>query len=462
MKKVLLTALAALTFGSAAMAQKIDNSQDLRFRSISEASKPFNKKSLNKTKGFVSDWYSIMDMIEKSNVGTSLTGFVNFLTHDSLNKFVEDDGAVRYGGWQSVGQVIDPKDDLILNTEKPNNQLSRFNSYKCDSIAFQYLYVRNVDSISDGMGGKTNVVDTLFIAYFAAAQIDKLQFTSSGEKLAMVDWDYATRLPKNYVTMQTILLPNGANGDVDTTRALNNDGGFENSWTSKIAQFPAPAGMVINANPNGSTTANLVGFSYTFKSGIPAVIGNDTAVMVYQKDPISAPSGMRRTNYFGCRFTQNSGSIGWENKNFWNTSLFALKNTSYVDDGQPNSWKGYVSGNAFTSDLFLESWFHLTSDTSGVKPGVGFNEESNMKISRIFPNPAKSNVTVGMELFSTSDVKVSIVNIMGQEVSALSFPNTAKGVIEIPVSLNNVAPGVYVINITAGNNTSSQKLVIAE
>jgi hypothetical protein len=312
------------------------------------------------------------------------------------------------------------------------------------------------------MGGKTNVVDTLFIAYFAAAQIDKLQFTSSGEKLAMVDWDYAKRLPANYVTMQTILLPNGANGDVDTTRALNNDGGFENSWTSKIAQFPAPAGMVINANPNGSTTANLVGFAYTFKSGIPAVVGNDTAVMVYQKDPISAPSGMRRTNYFGCRFTQNSGSIGWENKNFWNTSLFALKSTSYVDDGQPNSWKGYVSGNAFTSDLFLESWFHLTSDTSGVKPGVGFNEESNMKISRIFPNPAKSNVTVGMELFSTSDVKVSIVNIMGQEVSSLSFPNTAKGVIEIPVSLNNVAPGVYVINVTAGNNTSSQKLVIAE
>jgi hypothetical protein len=51
---------------------------------------------------------------------------------------------------------------------------------------------------------------------------------------------------------------------------------------------------------------------------------------------------------------------------------------------------------------------------------------------------------------------------MGQEVSSLSFPKTAKGVVEIPVSLNNITPGVYVINVTAGNSTSSQKLVIAE
>ncbi|MDZ4666802.1 MAG: T9SS type A sorting domain-containing protein [bacterium] len=462
MKKVLLTALAALTFGLAAMAQKIDNSQDPRFRSMDQTIKPFNQKSLNKTKGFVSDWYSIMDMIDKSNVGTSLTGFVNFLTHDSLNKFIEDDGTIRYGGWQSVGQIIDPKDDLILNTDKLLNQLSRFNSYKCDSIAFQYLYGRNVDSISDGMGGMAPVTDTVFIAYFAAGQINKLEFNVSKDKLATVSWDYAKRLPANLVKMDTILLSTGANGMLDTTRVSNNDGGFENGWFSKIASFPAPAGMKVVANPNGSTTANLVGFSYTFKSGIPAVIGTDTAVMVYQKDPTTAPAGMRRTNYFGCRFTQNSGAIGWENKTFWNTSLFALKSTSYKDDGQPNSWKGYIAGNAFTQDLFLESWFHLTTDTSGTKPGVGFNEVGNVKISSIFPNPASTSVKVGMELFTTSDVTVSIVNLMGQEVSSLSFPNTAKGVIEIPVSLNNLTAGVYVINVTAGNSTSSQKLVVAE
>jgi hypothetical protein len=462
MKKLLLTALAALTLGTATMAQKIDNSKDRRFLPANEASNPFNKKSLNKGGEAISDWYSFMDMIDKSNVGSTLTGFVNFMTHDSLNKFVEDDGVVRYGGWQSVGQILDPKDDLIELTATPQNKLSVYNSYKCDSIAFQYLYVRNVDSISDGMGGKTNVVDTVFIAYFAGSQIRKLQFTSSGDKLGLVDWNYAKRLPANMVKMDTILLGVGANGLIDTTRASNNNGGFENSWFSKIAQFPAPAGMKINANPNGSTVANLVGFTYTFKSGIPAVVGTDTAVMVYQKDPSTAPAGMRRTNYFGCRFSQNSGSIGWENKNFWNTSLFALKNTSYVDDGNPNSWKGYVSGNAFTADLFLESWFHITVDTSGGKPGVGFNEVENVKINNVYPNPATSVVNVNFELASAGDVTIKIYDLLGHEVSLLSYPKTSKGRYEIPVNTSNLNTGVYVISINAGNNTKTQKFTVTK
>lgn len=233
MKKVLLTAIAAVTIGTAAMAQKIDNSKDRRFVSVSEKANPFNTKSLAKGGDFISDWYSVMDMIEKSNVGSSLTTFVNFIMWDSLAKFVNDDATINYGGWQGAGQVLDPKDDLILLTDNPQNQLTRFNSYKCDSIAFSYLYVRNVDSISDGMGGKTNVVDTLFVAYFAGSQIDKLQFTSSGDKLALIDWNYTKRAPANYVTMDTILLPSGANGIIDTTRVSNNDGGFENGWFSK-------------------------------------------------------------------------------------------------------------------------------------------------------------------------------------------------------------------------------------
>ena len=90
MKKLLLTALAALTIGSAAMAQKIDNSKDRRFQSVGEARNPFHTKSLGKGGTMVSDWFSIMDMIDQSNVGTSLTPFVNFMVHDSLAKNVEN------------------------------------------------------------------------------------------------------------------------------------------------------------------------------------------------------------------------------------------------------------------------------------------------------------------------------------------------------------------------------------
>jgi hypothetical protein len=456
MKKMLLSAVAALTLGSAAMAQKIDNRNESRFPAANQPANPFKANQLKKGGEFISDWYSLPDITEQTNVGANLSEFVNFLVHDTLAKFVEDDGVIRYGSWVSVGQVIDPKDDLIQLTDKPNNQLSRFNSYKCDSIAFPYLYVRNVDSVSDGMGGKVNVVDTLFIAYFAGSQIRKLEFTQSKDKLAMVDWNFARRMPANYVKMDTILLNSGVTTFIDTTRANNNNGGWENSWSLKTASFPAPAGIQVNLNPNGGTTANLVGFTFTFKAGVPAVVNGDTAVYIYQLDPATKPSNMRRSNYFGCYFSSNASGIPFENKTFFNTSLVGLKDVSYRDI---NGWQGYVSGNAFTNDIFIQSFFHLTV-TGNI--GAGMEDAEPISISKVFPNPARNTVEIDFDVTKSSDVKVSIVNLVGQEVLSNNFGKVNAGKYNLPMNISNLNPGIYVVTVEAGNASTSQKLVITE
>ncbi len=456
MKKLILTALAALTIGTAAFAQKIDNSKDPRYNSAGDVTNPYQKKDLNKAGEIVSDWYSVFGMVEKSPIGANLTTFVNFLVWDSLGKYIEDDGTIRYGGWQSTGHVMDPHDDAIQLTDLPGNQLSRFNSYKLDTIAFRYLYVRNVDSIPDGFGGKNNVVDTLFIAYFKGNQISKRQLTSNGDKLALVDWNKNTRLPQGYFKMDTFLLASAVNGICDTTRVNNSNGGFENSWGIKLTQFPAPAGVQITASSNGSTSDNLVAFTYTFKSGIKTVIGTDTAVMIYAKDPSTIPAGMRRTNYFGCRFAQNSGTSNWDNPKFFNTSLFALKKESYAP--VTGGWNGYVSGNAFTSELFLESYFHLTS--FGI--GVGVEEAENVKITSIFPNPAKNLAGVAFTVKAASKVKVAIFNMVGQEVKSSDFGSVASGSYELPIDISSLKAGIYLVSVTAGNTTHTQKLVVAD
>lgn len=457
MKKLILTALAALTIGTAAIAQKIDNSKDPRYNSAGDVTNPYIKKDLNKAGEIVSDWYSVFGMVEKSPIGANLSTFVNFLVWDSLGKYIEDDGTIRYGGWQSTGHILDPHDDAIQLTDLPGNQLSRFNSYKLDTIAFRYLYVRNVDSIPDGFGGKNNVVDTLFIAYFKGNQISKRQLVSTGDKLGLVDWNKNTRLPQGYFKMDTILMASAVNGFLDTTRVNNSNGGFENSWGIKLAQFPAPAGVQITASTNGSTSDNLVAFTYTFKSGIKTVIGTDTAVMIYAKDPATIPSGMRRTNYFGCRFAQNAGTTNWDNPKFYNTSLFALKKESYAPTNP--GWNGYVSGNAFTSELFLESYFHLT--TFG-PIGVGIEETENVNITSIFPNPAKNLAGVAFTVKAASKVKVAIFNMVGQEVKSTDFGSVASGSYELPLEISNLKAGIYLVSVTAGNTTHTQKLVVAD
>lgn len=464
MKKVLLTALAALSIGSAAMAQKIDGKGEFKYHAEGVRVNPFKaQKPLNKGGEPVSTWYDVIDMMEQSTAGGGLRRYVDFLTHDSLNKFVDDDGTVRYGSTISVGHIFDPKDDLIQNTDNPENQLSRFNSYKLDSVAFSYLYVRNVDQVNDGMGGTVPVVDTLFVAYWRGPQIANRAF-QDGTRYSLPNataphWNFATRMPSGYFAIDTFLLSSGANGIFDTTRVSNNDGGFENGWFSKVSSIKAPEGVSVTANAAGTNQNLLTAFSFTFKSGVPAVVGTDTAVFCYQQDPATAPAGMRRSNYFGYGLYLNEGAIGWENTKFNNTPLIGAKSSSYAT---VNGWNGYIAGQAFTNERFVQTFFHISVDTTNGKPGVGLNDVAAVKINSVFPNPANSKVNVNMNLVSASDVTVTLTNLMGQEVSTLSFPNTPAGTFELPMNTSNFNAGVYMINITAGNYTASQKLVITK
>jgi hypothetical protein len=82
MKKLLLTVIAALSIGTAAMAQKIDNSSEIRHQAGQTQENPFKTRAFGKAGEQVSAWYSIIDMIEQSNVGTALQGYVDFLVHD--------------------------------------------------------------------------------------------------------------------------------------------------------------------------------------------------------------------------------------------------------------------------------------------------------------------------------------------------------------------------------------------
>lgn len=457
MKKLLLTALAALSIGTAAMAQKIDNSRETRHKAEGAMENPFKNRTFNKGGEPVSAWFSTVEMIEQSNVGSALQGYVDFLVHDSLNKFVEDDGTIRYGGSTSIGHIFDPKDDLIQLTENPNNQLSRFNSYFLDSIAFRYLYVRNVDRIPDGMGGDMPVVDTVFLTYWRGNQITRAAFTDGTRYARPTNgWNFATRIPAGYFDIDTILISSGANGIFDTTRA-NNNNGFENSWTSKAASFKAPNGIQINAN--GSSQDILVGFAFTFKSGIPAVVGQDTAVFIYQLDPTTAPAGMRRNNYFGYGLFLNEGAIGWENTTYHNTAQMAVKGSSYAP---VNGWNGYIAGQAFTSERFAETYFHITVDTSNGKPGVGLTENNAVNILSVYPNPANNNATVAFEVVKGGNVEVNLVNLLGQTVKSFEYGKVTNGKYELKMDLNNVNAGVYMVNVKVAGSETTQKLVITQ
>jgi hypothetical protein len=451
MKRIIFI-LTLISIGTMAFAQlaPVPPFSTEKFSNIPEKK---NFKSQNKLD--VSGWYIPLDMMSKSNVGASIQQFVGFITHDSLHKSVLSDGTITYGrGATSVGHVLDPKDDLIGQTDNPVLKLSQFISFKMDSVRFTYIYSRRVDSLDDGLGGKLPVVDTLFVAYYVGNSIVKNPFQLT-QRHARVNWAGGTvRMPIGYYKLDTILLPPGRN---DSTRVSNTNGNFENSYQLKVLTLPAPSGMDVAA-ANGANSNNLVATTFTFKSGIQSVIGTDTAIMSYQMDPSTFPVGARRTNFFGYLQGQNQGTTKWNNPTFFNSSLITYPRYAYATSGV----QGYLPGVGYNVEQYIDVDFHLTTTSNN----VGINEIKNdvVALSNVYPNPARSTEksVIAFNLKESATVNVSIMNLMGQEVKNLFTQSFTDGAHAEFLDLSGLKPGVYMVNMTVNGTTVSKKLSVTE
>lgn len=474
MKKLLLSAACLLALG-AANAQSFNAPKQPKG---TPANVPVKRASsqLNKSGVDVSDWYNPVQMWERSSVGGQFAtnNYVNFMMHDSLSKYINDDGTMDYGvGVTSIGQVLDPKDELINSTDNPGILLSGYVKYTVDSLRFTYLYVRNTDSTQDELGQTVPVYDTLFVAYYYGSQIQKDAFNKTvvGTN-ARVNWSTATRMPASYFKIDTLIF---GPGTTDSTRA-NNNNGFENSWRLKVKSLAAPAGMNVSptVNPTTGVVSNdLVAATLTFKAGIKSVrtmaindstTVSDTAVMIYQLDPVATPlpAGTRRTNYFGYYFYQNNGSasgVDYKNDKAYTNSLIAYPWSAYPTTGTA----GYIPGQLFQNsagavDMFIDMDFHLTT-TSG---NVGLADHELVSIGAVYPNPAKGYTSVAFNTKKAAEVTVSLTNLLGQQVATVNAGKLAAGVNEVKLDLNNLKAGVYFVNVTVDGVSATKKLTITE
>src|SRR5690606_11404709 len=75
-----------------------------------------------------------------------------------------------------------------------------------------------------------------------------------------------------------------------------------------------------------------------------------------------------------------------------------------------------------------------------------------------YPNPTNSEAMCKFELNNNSKVKITITNILGHEVVAVSETNMPKGQYNIPINLNNFAAGYYLVKLQVNNDIQAQKI----
>jgi len=320
----------------------------------------------------------------------------------------------------ALGQVFDPTSEWFQDQSAP--QLTGFNRYSIDTIAFRYKY-RHVVPGS---------VDTLLVDFFNDDKLAQLVFTGGARAYAPVYLPSKNR-GASISSTKVILLDDSYN----TTSFF-----YPRSTSySKLMEVALPAPM--NVKGGGK-----MAFTITFKPGVSWKI-NDT--LVTSSDSVNLP--VKQTNSFEPYYLQAETGVPDNSHNY---ALTSFDNTRY----STRSTEWYYPNNGFAKIRHMDAYYKLTyynlSSKDLNKQGYG--------LGNLYPNPVKAGNDVRIEfaLGKGENVNIQLYNILGSKVADVASGKFSAGENNVIFSTSDLTPGVYVYTMTAGSFKASKKITIVD
>lgn len=102
---------------------------------------------------------------------------------------------------------------------------------------------------------------------------------------------------------------------------------------------------------------------------------------------------------------------------------------------------------------------HTSTLTVSEALGTGIDEIAAIHSLTVFPNPATDHFNLFYQLNDQQLVQVSLCDMSGRQVALYVNETQPAGNYNYDFPLDNIVPGVYVINIASGNRLKTLKLV---
>jgi hypothetical protein len=124
----------------------------------------------------------------------------------------------------------------------------------------------------------------------------------------------------------------------------------------------------------------------------------------------------------------------------------------------------YNAGNMKAVVLLIDAKtnYVYNANTTTITPlvvGVEENKTENVEVS-VYPNPAKNNANVEINLVKDEPVTITVLSVMGQVVYSQTFNNLPVGKQTVSLNCENWSNGIYNVNISTSNGNVSRKLEI--
>jgi hypothetical protein len=245
-------------------------------------------------------------------------------------------------------------------------------------------------------------------------------------------------------------------------------------------EFWSQATGFVDAVPWDSTKypSTMVTQSNHLSLGYPAIAKSGSriviAYMAFLNDTTTIDTTTGR--YFGDIFYVQSadGGLTW-------TAPVNLTNTPQLDERYPSISKYNEPGFAnivWQEDKYAGTWVTATPDagTPGSRDrqvflklqlpsvSVGDDEElvTDFKLRQNFPNPFNPVTKISYTIPVASEVRLSVSNMLGQEVKVVVDSRRNAGTYEVSFSAADLPSGVYFYTLRAGQYTDTKKMILVK
>ena len=217
------------------------------------------------------------------------------------------------------------------------------------------------------------------------------------------------------------------------------------NWANSIITIDELYGPKLDLSNAGQMK---LAFKYAYASSINAPTGSRLQVQVSRNCESSWTTRLSLTGA-GLETADAQSSPFIPNGDQWQQEIVNIP-SSYLEDGFRFRFVFTSNGN---NRLFLDD---INVD---ITAGVSETNEVFQNFS-LYPNPASNELSVEFKLTSTSNIEMSILDMMGKVVATTPSTKFYSGINTRTISLKNIRPGSYIIKMISENGQTTKRFII--
>ena len=116
--------------------------------------------------------------------------------------------------------------------------------------------------------------------------------------------------------------------------------------------------------------------------------------------------------------------------------------------------------NTFSYVYMYNGSYNFSSETraADVQTSVGVEEEASATTFNVYPNPVEDVAWVDLSLAGNEEVRLDVVNLIGQKVVSRDLGTLSAGQTRLPLDLGGLESGIYLVTLTAGETISTMRV----